>query len=75
MDIYVETALELKESKISPGKLIPSCSITDIKININFDFNIHGSLITKIAGLVHNKIHDIINDNIQNSLKASIKNT
>ena len=75
LDISVETALETIECKISHGKLIPSCSITDIKININFDFDIHGSLIAKIAGLVHNKIHDIINDNIQNSLKASIKNT
>jgi len=75
LDISVETALETIESKISPWKLIPSCSITDIKININFDFDIHGSLLAKIAGLVHNKIHDIINDNIQNSLKASIKNT
>jgi hypothetical protein len=75
LEISVETALETIESRISPGKLIPSCSITDIKININFDFDIHGSLIAAIAKLVHSKIHDLINDKIQNSLKASIQNT
>lgn len=75
LDVTVTTVLNTIESKLVPNKLIPSCSITDIGINLDFDFDIHGSLIAAIAGLVKSKIKNLINDQIQNNLKNSIKNT
>ena len=43
LDASVTVALETIESKLTPGKLIPSCTVDNIQINLDFDFDIHGS--------------------------------
>lgn len=75
LDISVRLALKTIESKKSPGKLIPSAQIENIDIALNFDFDIHGSIIAGIASLVKSKIKSLINDQIQNNLKSTIQST
>lgn len=72
VDCQVAFKLGTTNSHLVPGKLIPTASIEYININLDFDFDIHGSIIASIVDLVKGKIKSIINDQIQNNLKIQI---
>lgn len=75
LDVKVNFNLETIESHLVPGKLIPSASISNIDISLDFDFDIHGSVIATIADLVKGTIKSYINTQIQNNLKSQIRDT
>lgn len=72
VDAQVTLSLGTIDSSKIPGKLIPTATITKINLNLDFDFEIHGSLIAKIADLVKGTIKSIINDQLQQNIKGII---
>jgi len=75
LDVKVYFTLGTIESLLVPGKLIPSASISSIDISLDFDFDIHGSVIATIADLVKGTIKSKINSLIQDNLKSKIRET
>lgn len=67
-----EITLGVQESTKVKGKMMPTAWISNISIDLDFDFDIHGSLIAMIASLVKSRIKDYINSQIQSEMKQVI---
>jgi hypothetical protein len=67
-----EVTLARQESSKVKGKMMPTGYISKLNIDLDFDFNISGSVIAFVAGLVKSKIKNYINDQIQSQLKDKI---
>jgi hypothetical protein len=67
-----EITLGVQESTKIKGKMMPTACISNISIDLDFDFDIHGSLIAYIASLVKSRIKDYIYSQIQSEMKQVI---
>lgn len=72
LDMVVTAELGWRESKQFKDKMLPYATIVNFDCDLNFDFDIHGSIIAGIVDLVKSKIKNYIRDQIKGSLKDKI---
>jgi len=72
LEITAECTLDKKPSKEEKDKFMPTASITNLDIKIDFDFDVKGSLVGWIARKMKNKIRAAIDNAIQTTLKELI---
>jgi hypothetical protein len=63
-----EITLGTKESPKAKDKMMPSAKITNLSIDLDFDFDIHGKIIAKVIDLVKGKIKDYLNEKVRSKL-------
>lgn len=79
--LKVEFALDQIESKQSKGKFLPLISLQNIEVNLDFEYNLQGDWLIKIAnshlikGFVIKLIKNQINSVLSGSLKKTINQT
>jgi len=61
-----------QESRVNPGKILPSLNITSIEVDFDFDFDISGPVIAKVASLFKSLIKPTIKERIKSAFKNII---
>lgn len=75
--IKIELTLDQIESKQSKGKMLPLITIENISVNLDFDYNLQGDWLIKIANsnLIKGLIKKIIKGQINKILSGTLKKT
>jgi len=73
LNFNIEVTLSRKESTKEKGKFLPYAEITNVVLDLDFDFDIHGSIIANIISLVKGLIKNSLTNVIVGPLKDIIK--
>lgn len=72
LNLVAKIQLTAQESSINKGKLLPSGSVSEIQLDIDFNFDINGSFYAKLASMFKGIIKSKITSTIQSTLKSTI---
>jgi hypothetical protein len=72
LDFTGDLEMVSQESSIDKGKMLPSAVFSDVVLNVDFDFDIKGSIFAKLASIFKTQIKNTIKTELQTKLKDTL---